>query len=122
VFSGDDNLALAAIGVGAQGLISVASNEIPDEMARMINSALHDDWAEAREIERRFGRLFDANFWESNPGPVKTVLNLMGRASNAVRLPLVPPTDATRAKLERLAGELGLLKFSPVPAGDMRMY
>jgi 4-hydroxy-tetrahydrodipicolinate synthase len=122
VFSGDDNLALAAIGVGAQGLISVASNEIPAEMSRMINAALHDDWAEAREIERRFGRLFDANFWESNPGPVKTVLNLMGRTSDSLRLPLVTPTAATRTKLERLAGELGLLKFSPVPAGDLRMY
>jgi 4-hydroxy-tetrahydrodipicolinate synthase len=122
VFSGDDNLALASIGVGAQGLISVASNEIPGEMARMINAALHDDWGEAREIERRFGRLFDANFWESNPGPVKTVLNLMGRTSDVLRLPLVAPTAATRVKLERLAGELGLLKFSPVPAGDMRMY
>jgi 4-hydroxy-tetrahydrodipicolinate synthase len=122
VFSGDDNLALGAIGVGAQGLISVASNEIPAEMARMINAALHDDWAEAREIERRFGRLFDANFWESNPGPVKTVLNLMGRASDTLRLPLVTPAATTRAKLERLAGELGLLKFAPTPAGDMRMY
>ena len=122
VFSGDDNLALAAIGVGAQGLISVASNEIPGEMTRMISAALHDDWAEAREIERRYGRLFDANFWESNPGPVKAVLNLMGRTSDYLRLPLVPPTAATRAKLERLAGELGLLKFSPVPSGDMRMY
>lgn len=122
VFSGDDNLALGAIGVGAQGLISVASNEIPAEMARMINAALHDDWAEAREIERRFGRLFDANFWESNPGPVKTVLNLMGRASDTLRLPLVTPAAATRAKLERLAGELGLLKLAPMPAGDLRMY
>src|SRR6185503_3957308 len=122
VFSGDDNLALAAVGAGAQGLISVASNEIPGEMARMVNAALHDDWAEAREIERRFGRLFEANFWESNPGPVKAVLNLMGRTSDALRLPLVPPTPATRARLERLAGELGLLKHSPLPAGDMHMY
>lgn len=121
VFSGDDNLALAAIGAGAQGLISVASNEIPSEMAKMIGAALGDEWAEAREIERRFGRLFEANFWESNPGPVKTVLHLMGRTSDTVRLPLVPPTATTRAKLERLAGELGLLKFA-VPAGDMRMY
>lgn len=120
VFSGDDNLALAALGVGAQGLISVASNEIPGEMARMINAALHNDWTEAREIERRFGRLFEANFWESNPGPVKTVLHFMGRTSDTLRLPLVPPMQATRAKLERLAGELGLLKFAPVP-GDMRM-
>jgi len=121
VFSGDDNLALAAIGAGAQGLISVASNEIPAEMARMINAALHDEWSEARDIERRYGRLFEANFWESNPGPVKTVLNLMGRASDTVRLPLVPPTETTRAKLERLAGELGLLKFA-MPTGDMHVY
>jgi len=120
IFSGDDNLALAAIGVGAQGLISVASNEIPGEMARMIGAALHDEWADARELERRYGRLFEANFWESNPGPVKTVLNLMGRASDTVRLPLVTPMPATRARLERLAGELGLLKLAP--AGGTRMY
>ena len=122
VFSGDDNLALAAIGVGANGLISVASNEIPAELTRMIHEALHDDWAEAREIERQFGRLFDANFWESNPGPVKTILSMMGRTTDVVRLPLVPPMATTRAKLERLAGELGLLKFAPMPEGDMHMY
>jgi 4-hydroxy-tetrahydrodipicolinate synthase len=122
VFSGDDNLALASIGVGAQGLISVASNEIPSQMARMIGAALRGDWDEARDLERLYGRLFDANFWESNPGPVKTILNLMGRTTDAVRLPLVPPAKATRAKLERLAGELGLLKFAPVPEGDMRMF
>ena len=121
IFSGDDNLALAAIGVGAQGLISVASNEIPAEMARMVGAAFRDEWADARELERRYGRLFEANFWESNPGPVKTILNLMGRTSDTVRLPLVPPMPATRAKLERLAGELGLLKFA-VPAGDLRMF
>jgi 4-hydroxy-tetrahydrodipicolinate synthase len=95
--------------VGAHGLISVASNEIPAEMGRMIRFALGDRWAEAREIERKYALLLDANFWESNPGPVKTVLNLMGRTTGHVRLPLVPPTAATRAKLERLAGELGLI-------------
>jgi 4-hydroxy-tetrahydrodipicolinate synthase len=83
---------------------------------------LQDNWSEAREIERQFGRLFDANFWESNPGPVKAVLHLMGRTTDVVRLPLVTPTAATRLKLERLAGELGLLKFAPVPEGGMRMY
>jgi 4-hydroxy-tetrahydrodipicolinate synthase len=118
IFSGDDNLALAAIGIGAHGLISVASNEAPAEVGRMIRAALHNDWAQAREIEREYAQLFEANFWESNPGPVKTVLNLMGRCTDHVRLPLVPPTSATRAKLERLAGELGLLKHAPVPEGD----
>jgi 4-hydroxy-tetrahydrodipicolinate synthase len=117
IFSGDDNLALAAIGIGAHGLISVASNEAPAEVGQMIRAALKNNWAEARDLERRYARLFDANFWESNPGPVKTILNLMGRATDHVRLPLVPPTAATRAKLEKLAGELGLLKYAPLPEG-----
>jgi 4-hydroxy-tetrahydrodipicolinate synthase len=121
VFSGDDNLALATIGIGAQGLISVASNEAPAELARMIRAALHNDWDSARNLEHQYSRLFEANFWESNPGPVKTILNLMGRTTNVVRLPLVPPAAATRNKLERLAGELGLLKFAPVE-GDLRLY
>jgi 4-hydroxy-tetrahydrodipicolinate synthase len=122
VFSGDDNLALAAIGIGAHGLISVASNEAPAEVSHMIAAALENDWTEARELERRWGRLFEANFWESNPAPVKTVLNLMGKCSDTVRLPLVPPMAATRLKLERLAGELGLLKLAPVGEGDPRMF
>ncbi len=122
IFSGDDNLALAAIGVGAHGLISVASNEIPAEVSRMIRAALDNNWVEARELERRYGRLFEANFWESNPSPVKTVLALMGRCSDHVRLPLVPPAAATRARLERLAGELGLLKHLPPPDGPSEVY
>jgi 4-hydroxy-tetrahydrodipicolinate synthase len=117
IFSGDDNLTLGAIGVGAHGLISVASNEIPGEVTRMVRAALNNNWSEARELERRFAQLFEANFWESNPAPVKTVLNLMGRCSDHLRLPLVPPTAATRSRLERLAGELGLLKHAPLPPG-----
>jgi 4-hydroxy-tetrahydrodipicolinate synthase len=122
IFSGDDNLALASIGVGAHGLISVAANEIPAEAGHMIRAALSDLWAEARELDRKYARLFEANFWESNPGPVKTILNLMGRAHDAVRLPLVPPTAATRARLERLAGELGLLKHIPPPEGYSEVF
>ena len=117
VFSGDDNLALAAIGIGAQGLVSVASNEAPAEVGQMIRAALKNNWQEARDLERRYARLFEANFWESNPGPVKTILSLMGRCSDHLRLPLVPPTAATRTKLEKLAGELGLLKHTPLPEG-----
>jgi len=117
IFSGDDNLTLAAIGVGAHGLISVASNEAPKEVAQMVRAALNNNWAEAREFERRFAPLFEANFWESNPGPVKTILKLMGRCGDTMRLPLVPPSQATRSRLERLAGELGLLKFAPIPEG-----
>jgi 4-hydroxy-tetrahydrodipicolinate synthase len=83
----------------------------------MIHAALENRWDEARDLERRFARLFEANFWESNPAPVKTVLSLMGKCGDHLRLPLVPPTAATRAKLERLAGELGLLKHAPIPEG-----
>jgi 4-hydroxy-tetrahydrodipicolinate synthase len=75
VFSGDDNLALAAIGTGANGLISVASNEAPAELTRMVRAALRNEWPLAREIERKYARLFEANFWESNPGPAKTILS-----------------------------------------------
>jgi 4-hydroxy-tetrahydrodipicolinate synthase len=121
IFSGDDNMALAAIGIGAHGLISVASNEAPADVSGMIRAALDNNWIEARELERRYTRLFEANFWESNPAPVKTVLSLMGKCRDNVRLPLVPPTAATRGKLERLAGEMGLLKFAPVD-GDLHMF
>jgi 4-hydroxy-tetrahydrodipicolinate synthase len=122
VFSGDDNLALESIGIGAHGLISVASNEIPAEVTRMIAAALENDWTQARELERRWSPLFEANFWESNPGPVKTVLNLMGKCSDTVRLPLVPPMAETRTRLERMAGELGLLKLAPAGESDLRTF
>ena len=122
IFCGDDNLALAAIGIGAQGLISVASNEAPAEIARMIRAALRNDWPRAREVERKYARLFEANFWESNPAPAKTILNMMGRCEATVRLPLVKPDRAMRQRLERLAGELGLLRDAPLPEGDMRMF
>jgi 4-hydroxy-tetrahydrodipicolinate synthase len=122
VFSGDDNLALASIGVGANGLVSVAANEIPAEMARMIHAALNNNLPEAHELERRYARLIDANFWDSNPCPVKTVLSLMGRCADHVRLPLVPPPASTRARLERLVGELGLLKHLPPPPGPSEVY
>jgi 4-hydroxy-tetrahydrodipicolinate synthase len=122
VFSGDDSLALAALGIGASGLISVASNEAPAELARMVRAALAHNWPLARDIDRKYTRLFEANFWESNPGPAKTILSLMGRCSATVRLPLVQPDRALRQKLERLAGELGLLKEAPLPEGDMRMF
>jgi 4-hydroxy-tetrahydrodipicolinate synthase len=120
VFSGDDNLALAVIGIGGHGLISVASNEAPAEVSDMIRAALSNDWTRARDLERTYTRLFDANFWESNPGPVKTVLNIMGRCTDVLRLPLVPPAPAVRARLERLAEELGLLKFAPASEANLR--
>lgn len=122
IFCGDDNLALAAIGNGAHGLASVASNEAPGEITRMVRAALRNDWVTARAIERKYARLFEANFWDSNPGPVKTILSMMGRCDATVRLPLVKPDRATKQRLERVAGEVGLLRDAPLPEGDMRMF
>jgi 4-hydroxy-tetrahydrodipicolinate synthase len=122
VFAGDDPIALPVIAVGGAGLISVASNEIPFEMARMVKAALANDWDAARRINRKYFRLMQANFWETSPGPVKAVLAMMGQISEVYRLPMVPVATATRRNLERLVGELGLLTFAPQEEGDLRMF
>jgi 4-hydroxy-tetrahydrodipicolinate synthase len=114
VYCGDDNLALPALAVGAIGLISVAANEVPGEMAQMVNLALQGDWAAAREFNKQYFPLMEANFWESNPGPVKAVLAMMGRMKEECRLPLVTPSRDTKTRLEKLASELGLLTRVPI--------
>jgi 4-hydroxy-tetrahydrodipicolinate synthase len=109
VLAGDDLMALPVIALGGAGLVSVASNEIPRPMARMVAAALQDDWTTARALNRRYFPLITANFWESSPGPVKCMMALMGRIQENYRLPIVPVTPATREKLKVLAEELGLL-------------
>jgi 4-hydroxy-tetrahydrodipicolinate synthase len=109
VLAGDDLMALPVIALGGAGLVSVASNEIPGEMARMIAAAMDGDWTTARALNRRYFRLITANFWESSPAPVKCVMAMMGRLEENYRLPMVPVTSATRQKLATLAEELGLL-------------
>jgi 4-hydroxy-tetrahydrodipicolinate synthase len=113
VFSGDDSITLAVIGLGGVGIVSVASNEIPAEMARMTNAALSNKWDAARLLLRKYLPLMQANFIESSPGPVKAVLAMMGRIEEIYRLPLVPVKKETRAKLEKIAVEVGLLQTQP---------
>src|SRR5205814_7744735 len=79
VFSGDDAITLPVISLGGVGIISVASNEIPTEMAEMTRLALAGQWESARRIQKKFLPLMQANFLESNPMPVKCVLAMMGR-------------------------------------------
>jgi 4-hydroxy-tetrahydrodipicolinate synthase len=109
VLAGDDVMALPVIALGGAGLVSVASNEIPGEMTRLVAAALDGDWKTARALNRRFFPLITANFWESSPGPVKSVMAMMGRLEENYRLPMVPVTSATREKLATLAEGLGLL-------------
>jgi 4-hydroxy-tetrahydrodipicolinate synthase len=108
VLAGDDNIALAAIAVGAVGLVSVASNEIPAEMQQMIGAALRNDWETARAMQRKYYPLLLANFWETSPGPVKHVLSRMGRISPVWRLPMVPPSAPVAARLDTLIASFSL--------------
>jgi 4-hydroxy-tetrahydrodipicolinate synthase len=110
VFSGDDAITLAVIGLGGVGIISVVSNEIPAEMTRLTQSALANKWDVARLLFRKYLPLMQANFMESNPGPAKAVLSMMGRIEEVYRLPLVPMRPENRAKLEKVITEVGLLQ------------
>jgi 4-hydroxy-tetrahydrodipicolinate synthase len=109
VFSGDDAITLPVISLGGVGIISVASNEIPREMSEMTQAALDNNWNKARSIHRKFLPLMQANFIESNPLPVKAVLAMMGKIEENFRLPLLPMKKDTRANLEKIAAEAGLL-------------
>lgn len=120
VFAGEDSLGLPIIAVGGAGLIAVASNEIPAEMSQMVNAALANDWPTARRLQRCFFPLILANFWETNPGPVKCVLAMMGRITESYRLPMVPVQAATRARLTKLVSELGLMTGEPKEQGNLR--
>jgi 4-hydroxy-tetrahydrodipicolinate synthase len=122
VLAGDDGLALPVIGLGGVGLVSVASNAIPAQMAQMVGGALSGDWATARAFNRQFYRLMQAHFWEASPAPVKAVLALMGRGEDRLRLPMTQVSAVTRRKLEVLLGELGLLTGAEVSGEKVRMF
>ena len=107
VFSGDDAITLPVIALGGVGIISVASNEIPREMADMTRAALANDWDTARSIHRKYLPLMQANFIESNPLPVKAVLAMMGKIEEVYRLPLLPMRRDTRSKLQKIAADAG---------------
>ena len=122
VYSGDDTMALGVLGVGGAGVVSVVSNLIPAEQAEMVRAALNGDWATARRINRKYFRLMQGIFKETSPGPVKAILAMMGRIEDNYRLPMVPVQPGTRAFLERMAGELGLLVNAPKAEGDLRVF
>ena len=109
VLSGDDAFTLAFMALGGEGVISVAANQVPGPMHELTAACARGDWPEARRIHYRYLRLMNLNFVESNPVPVKASLALMGLCAESFRLPLCPPTDATRDTLRKELRELGLL-------------
>ena len=112
VLSGDDSITLPLMALGGAGLISVASNEIPAEMAQLCEACARGNYEEARKIHRRYHALMEVNFTESSPGPVKWALSVMGRIQPNYRLPMVPPTAESKAKIEQVLAAVGLTEMA----------
>src|SRR5687767_7150434 len=110
LFSGDDATALPFIALGADGLVSVCSNEIPRETSRMIEKALDGAHTAARKLHYQILSLMEANFIESSPAPCKFVMKEMGLLEENLRLPLVPVTKETQMKLRAVIKEVGMSK------------
>jgi 4-hydroxy-tetrahydrodipicolinate synthase len=113
VLSGDDVYTLAMVAMGAVGVISVASNEVPSEMAELVDAALAGDFLAARATHERLFPLMQINFVESNPIPVKAALAEMGLMSAHYRLPLVVPQEPSRRRIAEVLRDLGLLNGVP---------
>ena len=114
VLSGDDAVTLPLMAVGGRGVISVVSNEIPTDMAQMVEAAEGGDFAAARAIHARIMPLMQINFVESSPGPVKAAMAAMGLLEEVYRLPLVPPRAESKDKIFQVLKDLGLLKAALV--------
>jgi 4-hydroxy-tetrahydrodipicolinate synthase len=110
VMSGDDAVTFPLIALGAEGIVSVASNEAPDLMSRMVELALSGNWEEARALHFRLLPLMEVNFIESSPGPVKAAMAMMGLLEENFRLPLVPVQEKSRSSIREVITALGLLK------------
>ena len=110
VLSGDDAITLPLMAVGGRGVISVASNEVPREMAQMVEAAERGDFAAARKLHAFLLPLMIVNFVESNPIPVKAAMAAMGLVEEHFRLPMVSPRQESRGRILSVLGELGLLK------------
>ena len=108
VLAGDDAVTLPLIALGGKGVISVVSNEVPAEMTQLVAAALASDLDTARALHQRLLPLMQVNFVESNPIPVKAALAEMGLLEARYRLPLVPPTAASREWIVAVLAELGL--------------
>jgi 4-hydroxy-tetrahydrodipicolinate synthase len=118
VLSGDDAITLPLLALGGRGVISVVSNEIPAEMARMVRLALGNRFEEARAIHRRHHALMEINFVESNPIPVKAAMAEMGLLAAAWRLPMVAPKAENLARIRGVLETLGLVERAHAASAD----
>jgi len=110
ILSGDDSLTLPFMAVGAHGVVSVASNVIPREVAHMVRAYATGNLSLALKLHEKYYPIFKDLFIEANPGPVKAALAMMGLMEDELRLPLVPPLSANREKLRKTLKHCGVLK------------
>lgn len=110
ILSGDDSLTLPIMSVGGKGVISVASNIVPKDVAEMVSSFEKGDLQKARRLHYKLLPLFKVLFIETNPAPVKAAMAMMGMMDEEIRLPLVPIKEENRAKLRKVVEEYGLLR------------
>jgi 4-hydroxy-tetrahydrodipicolinate synthase len=116
VLSGDDAITLPLMAIGGRGVISVASNEVPSEMVRMVEAAEGGDFVAARLLHERIMPLMKVNFVEANPGPVKAAMAAMGLLEESYRLPVVAPRPAAKQQIVAVLTALDMLKVSQTPA------
>ncbi|HOK80042.1 MAG TPA: 4-hydroxy-tetrahydrodipicolinate synthase [bacterium] len=109
VLSGDDSMTLPIMAVGGKGVISVAANIMPAQVSQMVHAALSGNWSEAQKMHIKLFNMFKALFIETNPIPVKTCLSLMGKIELELRMPLTPPSEENRKKLESIIKQYGLI-------------
>lgn len=109
VLTGEDSMILPFIAMGGDGVISVAANQVPSQVKRLVNAVKEGNLDEARLISRRYRRLFKLNFIESNPVPVKYALARMGMIEENYRLPLVALSAENKAIMDRELELLGLI-------------
>src|SRR2546423_1630085 len=109
VLSGDDAITIPLMALGGRGIISVVSNQIPAAMTRLAQCCLEGNFAGARELQRKYLPLMEANFVESNPIPVKAAMGLMGLLDPVYRLPMCPPKAENLAKIDKVLEAAGLL-------------
>ena len=109
VLSGDDALTLPMMILGGVGVISVASNIIPEQVSRMVNAALAGQWDDARALHYQYYRVFNDLFIDTNPVPVKAALAMMGKIDEVYRLPLCEMTGSSKEKLRKTLAAAGIL-------------
>lgn len=109
VFSGDDSLTFHVMSLGGKGVISVASNIIPEEMVEFTDFMINGEWDSARKLQLKYYDLFKVLFIETNPGPVKYAAEQMNLMNKRMRLPLTPPLKENQEKIKNVLKKLGLI-------------